>query len=411
VGRRLKALIVLTKVHRSAASRLASRVVEWRMRSSGAEGDRGQGGLESSRVQVYRRWIQEAPCTPSTSRFFQNPRKLLGSRVIVLKSPRQDERGVILIDYNFAFPLFARLFDLEAVSRWYHLVLEPGWSGYCTLDILCYTLLSSPVFVQAFEPRDAAFIRSTRSNLIPVPLATNWWVDHRILRPLPDVKKDAEIVVVASWAGYKRHDRIFAALNRLKKMGERPRTILIGYPIDRTGEDIARLAEYYGVRDQIEIHEQIPLDQVNYHLNRSKVNLIWSRKEGVNRAIIEGMFAGVPCIVREGFNYGYRYPYVNELTGCYSSEQDLPEEILRMVANHDRFEPRDWVIAHMTCQRSTGILNEAIRNAALEAGERWTQDLAVKTAGLNGLKYWDADDAKKFEDDYNFLNASIRNGV
>jgi glycosyltransferase involved in cell wall biosynthesis len=297
------------------------------------------------------------------------------------------------------------------VSRRYHIVLEPGWSGYCTLDILCYTLLKSPVFVQAFEPRDDAFIRSTHSNLIPVPLATNWWVDNRILRPLPGVEKDADIVVVASWAGFKRHERILSALARLRRMGESPRVILIGYPVDRTARDIGRLAEYYCVRDQVEIYDRIPLDQVNYHLNRSKINLIWSRKEGVNRAMIEGMFAGVPCIVREGFNFGYRYPYINEATGCYSSEGDLPEKLLWMIENYRRFEPRDWVMANMTCQRSTEILDEAIRRVATEAGERWTESLAVKTAGLDGLKYWNADDERKFAADYEFLKASIRSGV
>ena len=63
-----------------------------------------------------------------------------------------------------------------------------------------------------------------------------------------------------------------------------------------------------------------------------------------------------------------------------------------MIENYDRFDPRDWVMAHMTCQKSTEILNEAIRTVALDAGERWTCDLVVKTAGLGGLRYWDPDD-------------------
>jgi glycosyltransferase involved in cell wall biosynthesis len=410
VGVRLKALALLTKVHRTAASGRASVIVERKLRCPEFPVDQGRSGSGEPRAQVYRQWIQQTPCTASTSRFFRDPTTLLGSRVIVLKSPGRNERGVILLDYNFVFPLFAKLFDLEAVARRYHLVLEPGWSGYCTFDILSYTLLSSPVFVQAFEPRDAAFIGGIRSNLVSVPLATNWWVDHRILRPLPGVEKDADIIVVASWAGYKRHEYILSALNRLKRMGARPRVILIGYPMDRTAREIERLASFYGVRDQVEIYERIPLDQVNYHLNRSKVNLIWSRKEGVNRAIIEGMFAGVPCVVREGFNFGYRYPYINETTGCYSSEADLPEKLLWMIDHYSQFEPRGWVMANMTCQRSTEVLGEAIRRVGTEAGEHWTEGLAVKTAGLNGLKYWDEDDARRFESDYDFLKASIRNG-
>ncbi len=136
--------------------------------------------------------------------------------------------------------------------------------------------------------------------------------------------------------------------------------------------------------------------------------MIWSRKEGVNRAIIEGMFAGTPCIVREGFNYGYHYPYINSQTGLFSTERELPAKLVWMTENHDRFAPRDWVMAHMTCQHATSILNDAVRQASFDCGERWTEDLAVKTSGLNGLKYWLAEDQKRFEPDYAFLRSTIQ---
>lgn len=110
--------------------------------------------------------------------------------------------------------------------------------------------------------------------------------------------------MVAGWAKFKRHSSFFAALHTLKKMGEMPKVILVGYPADMTKEDVLREAEYFGVRDQIELHEWITQEEVNRQLNRAKVNVLWSRKEGFNRAIIEGMFAGVPCILRNGHNFG-----------------------------------------------------------------------------------------------------------
>ena len=108
--------------------------------------------------------------------------------------------------------------------------------------------------------------------------------------------------------------------------------LLIGYNVGLTKDAIVALAGFHGVLDQIEWHEGLTQTQVNYHLNRAKVHVIWSRKEGVNRAILEGMFAGVPCIIRDGFNYGYRYPYVNDATGCFSAEDELPDTIVRMLA-------------------------------------------------------------------------------
>src|SRR5262249_32084282 len=143
--------------------------------------------------------------------------------------------------------------------------------------------------------------------------------------------------------------------------------------------------------------------EVNRQLCRAKVNLLWSRKEGFNRAIIEGMCAGVPCIMREGFNFGHHYDYINAKTGCFSSERDLPDRILWMIRNAEQFAPRDWVLANMSCQRATAVLNEAIRERALAAGERWTRDLTLKVTFLNEMRYWDANDEERFAPDFDFL--------
>ena len=331
---------------------------------------------------------------------------MLGARVIVLKSPQENERGAILVDYNFAPPLFARFFDLREVAKHYFLVLEPGWSGYCTPEILCYTAVNCPVFVQAYEPRDAEFVRQINSNMIAVPLATNWWVDHRVMRPLPDVRKDVDIIMSATWGEYKRHEWFFAALHTEKagipREGSPARLSWRPHP-----KDVCRFAAYFGIQDQLEIYENIAPEQVNVHLNRSKVNILWSRREGVNRAIIEGMFAGVPCLVRDGFNYNYKYNYINTQTGCFSTERDLPDKLVWMIENYEQFDPRSWVLDRMTCQHSTAILNAAIRDVAVAAGERWSRDICVKTAGLNRLQYWNPEDRTKFEDDYVWLKSLL----
>jgi glycosyltransferase involved in cell wall biosynthesis len=325
----------------------------------------------------------------------------------VLKSATDDEKGVILLLYSHIFPLFAKLFDVEAIAARYHVVLEPSWSGYCDPNVLCYTQYDFPVFVEAYEPRDAEFIRRTDSNLIVVPTSTNWWVDHRVFRPLADSPKDTDIVMVAGWGGYKRHDRFFAALGALRQRHIRPKVTLIGYGLGMSKQDILDRAAYYGVLDQIECYEGLKQDQVNRHLNRAKVNIIWSRKEGVNRAIVEGMFAGVPCIIRDGFNYGYRYPYINAATGCFSSEEDLPDTIVTMLESYTSYAPREWAMANMSCERATGILADAIGSVARRTGEPFTGDLAVKLNGLDNMYYWDtAASDHRFAADYAFLQSA-----
>ena len=77
-------------------------------------------------------------------------------------------------------------------------------------------------------------------------------------------------------------------------------------------------------------------------LARSKIHVLWSRRECANRAIIEAMLADVPVIVREGLTFGYPYPYINEHTGRFVPERDLGDAML----GHDR-EPRSLFASRM----------------------------------------------------------------
>jgi glycosyltransferase involved in cell wall biosynthesis len=326
---------------------------------------------------------------------------------MVVKSPRPDEKGVLIIDYTELFPVIAKFFDLEAIARRYHIVLEPGWSGYLDLSILCMTAIPATVFVEAYEPRDARAIERVGLNLVVVPISANWWVDHRIFRPL-GTPKDIDLVMVASWASFKRHARFFSALRTLKERGHVLRTSLVGYPGGMSREAILEQADYYGVGDQVETHEWLSPEGVNEQFNRARVNIIWSRREGVNRAIIEGMFAGIPCILRSGFNYGYRYPYVNEATGMFSTEAGLPDAILQMLSRSEQMSTRDWIMNYMSCERSIGILEDVIQADAVKQGERWSEGLARRICFLSNQEYFIPEDKQRFAEDYRFLAAHMR---
>ena len=288
-----------------------------------------------------------------------------GYRVLVLKSPGERERGVITVDYSYIFSLFAGLFDVEAIARDYYIVLEPSWRGLCTADILSYSRYDFPVFVETIEPRDIAFVNALRSNLTTVPVAANWWVDHRLVKPDPTVRRDIDVIMVAAWSAVKRHWRFFRVLADSKRRGHRLNVALVGYPMDRRRQDIEHEAQICGVRDQLQLHERLPLEEVGRLLARSRAHLLWSRKEGANRAIIEALFADVPIIVREGLGYGHAYPYVNSSTGVFANERTLGDRLLEIVHSSNTFHPREWALANMSCQRATEILEARIREVAL----------------------------------------------
>jgi glycosyltransferase involved in cell wall biosynthesis len=398
MGRNARALEIETSVHRNALSGLADRVIERRVRNAIAnEGRRLEGYVETLTPQR------------STEALFKDPQRLLGQRILVVKSPSDSEKGALILDYSFVFSLFARSFDVDRIAARYHIVIEPSWSGSCDRDVLALAGRKFPVFVQDSEPRDIEFIERMRTNLVPVPIAANWWVDTRVFRPLADVAKDADIFVNSAWARFKRHDAIFEALGTLRARGHRLKALLVGYSVDMKREDVLRLAAEHGVTDQIEVFEGLKPDQVNGVLNRAKVNLLWSRREGFNRAIIEGFSAGVPGILREGFNYGYRYPYINPQTGAFASDRTLPDRLLEMTRNPERYRPRDWVLQNMTPQLATQAIDEHIASYAARAGEPWTRGrLATKVTSLHSMAYWDEAERARFAADYEFLRSALR---
>ena len=285
-------------------------------------------------------------------------------------------------------------------------VLEPSWVGYCVPEILSYGYLRSPVFVQTIEPPDRAFLESIGAPFVPVPIGGNWWVDHRVVRPL-GTQKDTDVCMVAAWSRFKRHAPVFSAIARLRRRGIHLKLLLIGYKGDATlsKNDVYLQAKYHGIADLVEMQENLLLQDLVAQLNRAKVHVLWSRREGFNRATIEALAADIPVILREGHNFGAAYPYINSCTGAWANEETLPEALLDIVRRYSDFSPRRWLLEHMTPQIATAILGKTIREVAVRLGETWTAEPVAKTVELNNMRHWDEADRVRFASDYEFLNS------
>ncbi len=80
-----------------------------------------------------------------------------------------------------------------------------------------------------------------------------------------------------------------------------------------------------------------------------------------------------------------------------------------MVESYREFSPREWILAKMTSQNATAVLNRSIKEWAEKAGEPWTADLVSKHSELNASRYWNPEDAERFAADYLFLESMIGN--
>lgn len=354
---------------------------------------------------IYRDFLNDIDVIEKYKKFSDNPAEMLDGIVTIIAPSTKDSKGVLTIAYSYYFPLFLNYFDICEVEKHYHIVLEPSWNGLCDATILPFTRLNNEVFVMAYEDRDYQYIEALSSNLVPLKLSANWWISpEQFKQGLPIADRNIDIIMVAAWAKFKRHDRFFDAIRTLKIQGEPINVTLVGYPNDLNMNDIKQLAADYDISDQITFYEWISPEAVSDLLGRAKINIIWSRFEGLNRAIIEGMFCDTPCILRKGFNFGMEYPYINSQTGVYATEKGLAPLISYMLQNPQDYSPRTYVLEKHNCYVATTILADYIKKYDPSFDEN---SIVPKLSGLNGMEYLTDADARKFKSDYDLLKSLI----
>ncbi len=354
------------------------------------------------------RYVQDLTPEPATKVFFEDPARLLGSRALIVKAHKGRERGILIVDYNFVFPTLAHFFDLKRIAEKYFLVMIPSWTGLMSAEVFSFGIIDQPVACLAYEHKDYNFLTHLKSNLHPVRATANYFCDHRKFYPQPGVRKDIDVISVAAWGTYKRYPYLFKALARLKRFRPNLKVALVGYPADLKMGDIVNLAKYFGIQTHVEFYEKITQEEINNLYARSRINVLWSRREGSGRTPIEGMLAGVPCILREGFNYGEHYEYINSQTGRFSTESGLTDTMNELIHESGSCDPRSWVLDNITPQIAMKRITKVLKIFAEQQGEPWTEDPVIATNYLNSQEYWNPVDREMFSDDYTFLKACGR---
>ena len=326
----------------------------------------------------------------NTERLFRKPDQMIGKIVTVICNPTESSKGVVIVKYSVYFGLFARFFDIEKISSKYYIILEPSWAGLCELPIFFYTSLKSPVFVQTYEERDFELINNSKTNLVPIQIGPSWFINHEVFVP-QQLQKLYDVIMVAAWAKFKRHDEFFKAIKPCIERNNDFKLVLVGYPVDMTKEEIRQLTQKHGIEDNVTIFEKISRDKVSEVLSSSKVNVLWSKFEGNNRAIIEGMFCDIPVVLREGHNYGEHYDFINEMTGCFANEQTLSDAVEEIMYNLDSLAPRAYVLNNRNAIQATRAIEKCIANQEGVSCDMWHEKLAVKTNDLVGMSYLKAD--------------------
>ena len=317
------------------------------------------------------------------------------SSTLVLKAPRPNgEKGVLYSSFEYNWMRLVANYDARRVLEDYFLVGASSWSppDYAAFANLS-ALSPDPVFVGISNPVDIEHYRLFAPHVRAVPLLASDWIKPDHFAPKPHDEREIDILMVANWLRFKRHWLLFEALAR---MDRRLRVVLIGRNGEgRTERDIRDEIRAFGVRQDVELITDVSIDTVFEHQCNAKVAAVFSRREGSCVAVAECLFADTPVAVMRDAHIGSK-AYINPTTGCITARRRIARDLCRLLERPESIAPRQWAIEHITCDRSSAILNEQLRGYSLGAGLPWTIDI-TPLQWHSSPHYADAEDDERMK--------------
>jgi hypothetical protein len=295
-------------------------------------------------------------------------------RGVVLKPwVSEREKGVLFIAFEKEWFKLLRQCDLRAFAARYDLVVAPSSSPHNLINYVFAAAYPGPLFTLISNESDRRVLPRVSSNFVVLPLYASNWVNPALFQPLPRTQRDIDLIMVASFGKVKRHHALFTAIRRMPRD---LRIVLIGQDQDnRTAETIFEEARHYGVAGRFTVQSNQSYESVAQALCRARASVILSRREGSCVVVAESLFADTPAALLERAEIGSR-AFLNPETGRFLQERNLGRQLTQFVAESDRYQPRSWAEANITCFRSTQILNDELKQHAERNRQAWTVDLA-----------------------------------
>jgi glycosyltransferase involved in cell wall biosynthesis len=313
------------------------------------------------------------------------------TRAIVLKNPIFDrnnqcvEKGIYLITFTGTFQYYIKNINVAELQKFFYIVLEPSWAGYCLSEILWWSSLPAPVFIQATEIQDYNFLKSVSPNLIPLSFGASDWVNLDIFHPTEQQsEKKYDFVYVSNYNPIKRNYIYFKTLHKLRNIDFKAALVCSGWGDNR--DYIFKLLKKFKLEDKVDIIERLPQDKLNELLNQSKVNILLSLKEGSNRSLFEGFFANTPGIILRD-NIGANKSYFTAESGSIIDESQLSETLLWYKDNWRSRSARKWAMENISIHKTKEKLDLVIEMQSKIDKLVWTVGSELKINAPEAVYY------------------------
>jgi glycosyltransferase involved in cell wall biosynthesis len=199
------------------------------------------------------------------------------------------------------------------------------------------------------------------------------WINPDFYSPKPKTQRTIDILMIANWLPFKRHWLLFEALSKMRRD---LRVVLVGRNAPgRTEKELRAEAKAYGVHQELEFHTNISIEEVTALQCDARISAVFSYREGSCVAPVECFFADTPVAMMRDAHVGSR-AYINKQTGIIVERARLAHALEQFLEEADRFRPREWAMANVTCHHSSAKLNAILKAYTERIGCPWICDIA-----------------------------------
>jgi glycosyltransferase involved in cell wall biosynthesis len=304
-------------------------------------------------------------------------------RTLLMKTPTVAhghviEKGAIIFKFSETFAPMYQMLDTAHLSKYFRIILEPSSVGLSSAEILVWhALCPERVIVLAPYNDDFNFLTQASRNLIPVALGPADWVNPVTFSQQEGTDKVYDAIYVANCNPIKRVDRFIRAVARVSRKRPEYRAALVCASHGTARREILETLKWAADKADISLVPGINQRGLNTLFNQAKVNVLLSLREGANKGLAEGLFAGTPALLISECVCG-NHRHITPETGLVCRDADLEETLLWFSDHYGQFNPRRWAELNISPIASTHFLSRKLEEIETAEGRIWTTDLLPK---------------------------------
>jgi hypothetical protein len=282
----------------------------------------------------------------------------------LLKQPLIEENkihkgAIIMSDVDETLKKFSHIKD------YFYIIERRGWEG---INLSEYADIKLVEDLSVWEETKKKF-----PNAILLDIAGADFVDTENFKPL-DIPKEYTGIQISTWQNFKRPELFFDGIKLLPKK----KFLKFGHLIYGNEEELSYRNKFISFSKENFLNIDMPYanltnnkglpnnpKEINLLINKSKIGILTSKIEGINRFKLECLSANIPVLVPKDANTPLK-KHINDKTGVFydPTPEGLVEAIKKVEANYLSFSPREYVIQNTGNKISLEKLQKALESLA-----------------------------------------------